>query len=693
MATLLRRFIVGLAALMALAILAFVVAVSLEIEIDLSPLRRPAESIASAALGREVRLAGAMTLVPTLSPTAEIHDVRVGNPAGWGKEDFLRMSLARVEVGILPLLFRRVSVREIRAEGVELNLRERRDGAVNWHFEPSPVAATAADTSRDDAKPASTQEMDFLRWELEIDKLALANILVSRQGPEDPEPIVLGVRELDARAATDKPFQLRASGSYRGHPYAFSLEGGSPKELLEGSANWPLEIELEIAETRLAISGLIHSGRWTIEELASIFLDPDPNAEPQRFADLEISLEGARLDSLDTLVGISLPPLGRHSTHGRFGGYTNGRFDSQIAIKVNESELVGSLEVQVASDPPSARLELVSETIQLADIDLGQWSAFEAAPPDAGAATPAAPDDTSVPLDASALLSPETLRRLDLAIDVRVAEVRSGRDRLGAARLTAQLAGGAFSLRPLVIEIPGGSLEIEMEIETGLAPEPDEIAAHFRFAIDRFDYGIMARRIDPGTQMAGLFSLDVDLATRAETLDDLMVHANGTIDFAIFPSKFEAGIFDLWAVNLMSAVLPKIDESQGSRINCVVGLFDLHDGRLEQKSILVDTSRMSVGGRARVDFATKEVDVMLEPRSKKPEFFSLATPIRVSGSIADFEIGVRFEDILGTIVTFATSPIHVPIRTIFGTTVPAEGWEACEAAGERDTRKMNAAPP
>ena len=214
-----------------------------------------------------------------------------------------------------------------------------------------------------------------------------------------------------------------------------------------------------------------------------------------------------------------------------------------------------------------------------------------------------------------------------------------------------------------------------------------------QFAIDNLDYGILARRIDPETEMGGLFSLNVELATHAATLDELMVHASGTIDIAIFPSEFEAGVFDLWAVNLMTAALPAIDKSHSSRINCVVALFDLHDGRLEQKSILVDTSKMSVGGRARVDFATEEVEVLLKPRAKKPEFFSLATPIRVKGRIRDFAIGVRFEDIIGTIVTFTTSPIHVPIRTIFGSTVPAEGWEVCEAAAARVTRKTSAALP
>ena len=136
-------------------------------------------------------------------------------------------------------------------------------------------------------------------------------------------------------------------------------------------------------------------------------------------------------------------------------------------------------------------------------------------------------------------------------------------------------------------------------------------------------------------------------------------------------------------VNLMSAVLPKLDSAESSKINCVVGLFNLEDGRLWQETILVDSSKMSPVGTAEVDFRTQRVEVELEPSAKKPEFFSLATPIRVSGTIPDFEVGVKTEDLIGSVIQFTTGIVHVPIRRIFGTRVPADGVETCLAATKR----------
>ena len=159
--------------------------------------------------------------------------------------------------------------------------------------------------------------------------------------------------------------------------------------------------------------------------------------------------------------------------------------------------------------------------------------------------------------------------------------------------------------------------------------------------------------------------------------------APAAINFAIFPEEFEAGIIDLWAVNLISAVLPVLESGDPSKINCVVGLFDMNDGRMKQRSILVDTSRMSVTGKAEVDFRTERVKVELVPSPKKPEFFNLATPIQVEGTFSDFGIGVKPEDLLGTVIRFVTSIVHVPLQRIFLGVRPAEDIERCLAAMKR----------
>ncbi len=69
----------------------------LEIRVELDPLRKPVELAAEQVLGRDVRFGGSLSLVPTLRPTLEVHDVTIANPPGRGDGDFASAGLLSLE--------------------------------------------------------------------------------------------------------------------------------------------------------------------------------------------------------------------------------------------------------------------------------------------------------------------------------------------------------------------------------------------------------------------------------------------------------------------------------------------------------------------------------------------------------------------------------------------------------------------
>jgi uncharacterized protein involved in outer membrane biogenesis len=201
--------------------------------------------------------------------------------------------------------------------------------------------------------------------------------------------------------------------------------------------------------------------------------------------------------------------------------------------------------------------------------------------------------------------------------------------------------------------------------------------------IDHFDYGVMARLFDADTEMDGVMSLDVEFASTAPELESILAHASGHLDFALFPGNFSADVFDLWAINLITSVASEVDKEEESAVNCVVLRLALDDGRLEERVIFMDTTRMSVAGKLAVDFKTQKIDLVAAPRAKRPEFFSMATPVKVQGSFEDFALGVNPLRLTGSVFSFVTSPLHVPIRRVFREKVPADCREACELAWDR----------
>jgi uncharacterized protein involved in outer membrane biogenesis len=214
-------------------------------------------------------------------------------------------------------------------------------------------------------------------------------------------------------------------------------------------------------------------------------------------------------------------------------------------------------------------------------------------------------------------------------------------------------------------------------------PTETDAALEARANIEQLDFGILARRIKPESDMGGWLSLDIDLKSRAESLETIMHNANGIIDFAVVPENLEADLFELWAINLLTSVLPQLDSEKTSKVNCGVFRFDIKDGEMKSDAIFADTTKMQVGGEAKANFKTEEVYLTMAPKAKKAEFFSLATPIEVKGTFTDYKIGVKPGGLIGTAVRFITSPVVVPIQRMFTEKVAADGKAACSAAMHR----------
>jgi uncharacterized protein involved in outer membrane biogenesis len=271
------------------------------------------------------------------------------------------------------------------------------------------------------------------------------------------------------------------------------------------------------------------------------------------------------------------------------------------------------------------------------------------------------------------LLSAEVLRRQNAYLTVSVDQVLSGREVLGDGHLKAQLKNGHAEIGPVVINTRGGSASLLLDYEPG----EKEVAVSLRTEAKRFDYGVLSRLIDPKSEMQGIFSLDVNLNARAQSVSEILRNGQGHIDFALWPQNLKSGLLDMWAVNVLMAVLPQVDSSNASRVNCVIGRFALKDGKLAAKTMLIDTTRMRVTGKGGADFTTEKIDFYMRPRAKTPQFLSLATPISVTGKFNDFHVGVGALDVVETVGQFVTSVIWVPLESIFGKTVPADGSDVC----------------
>ena len=102
--------------------------------LDIGRYRGLIEAQASQAVGRDVKLAGAMGFDLALHPTLVAEQVSVANPS-WASRPLLA-TFERVEatIGLLPLLARRVEIDRLALDGADIGLERAADGRPNWQL-------------------------------------------------------------------------------------------------------------------------------------------------------------------------------------------------------------------------------------------------------------------------------------------------------------------------------------------------------------------------------------------------------------------------------------------------------------------------------------------------------------------------------------------------------------------------------
>ena len=463
----------------------------------------------------------------------------------------------------------------------------------------------------------------------------------------------------ELRADAGAPITASLSGSAGAMPVVIKAQAGRLRELLEPGARLPFSISAESPAARLAVSG---------------------TAVPQRDPDvaLSLALNGERLDGLDALLETALPPWGPYALTARLRFPKRGYEVSAMRLALGESVLTGSGSLDTAPTPPKFDVSLAAERIQLDDFPLGDWSPFEqrdrAGSPMTVETTRRAVADSA--RRAHAIFSRDLLRRGDGKVDVVVKQVVSGADDLGRGRFVATVANGRATIGPIEVDSPAGSARGTLVYE----PRERDVLVDARVNVDRFDYGTFARRIRHGTDIDGAFSLELRLAATAPRLSAALATGSGRFDFAVWPKRLQARVFDLWAANLLFRLLPLIDVS-ASPMNCMVGQFDLEHGTLQSRRLVIDTVNTRTEGSGTAAFATSEVNLRFVPRSKVPQFFSLATPVEARGTFDDYRFGVRPADAFGTAARWAASPVVVPIQRLVGERIPADGRDVCVNPG------------
>ena len=248
------KVVAGLAVLAAAGI-AVVVAT-----FDANALVEPLQARVKAATGRELSIRGGVRVAWSLEPRIVLADVALAN-APWGAaKEMLSAQRLELELALLPLLSRRVEMKELRLVGPVFALETDGKGRRNWDFGRAPAAGSGTPGAGADAATAFV-----------IGNVAITNGRLTYRDDAGGGVTEVALERLAARARdASSPIAVELRGTVDGIAVAVAGTLGPADALLQRRWPYPVDLKGEIAGQKTALATRINASgtRYALDDLA-----------------------------------------------------------------------------------------------------------------------------------------------------------------------------------------------------------------------------------------------------------------------------------------------------------------------------------------------------------------------------------------------------------------------------------------
>jgi len=458
------------------------------------------------------------------------------------------------------------------------------------------------------------------------------------------------------------PVGLDFTGALDGEAIQIELSTQKLSDFFIESQNIHLDISAKIARSTIHLVG-----------------DVDLPITQKSFT-ADIDIKGQNLDHWNGLLNSKIPPFGPYRLRGNVSIDQTGFRINDAMLNIGSSDLGGQILIDTSNNKTKWNLDLVSRTFQINDFKTEGYHLF--------------PENDLKPVE-SDVKSTSVKKKLPSSnikhnksstypnaratILLEAKQVLSGKDDLGGGKLQINLTENSITVDSFELDLPGGAIEGALDLQKAT----NGITGKLKLNMDKLDYGVLYRYIDPESGYTGQISTRINLQLAGKDFGHLLDNANGKFDFALWPKKLGAEILNVWSVNLFLALLPELKKKE-SKLNCTTAILDIKDGQLTEELIFIDTTKLWMKGNVKLDFPEETVSLTLFPTAKKSKLFGLQVPIRLRGTFSDIGVTVKPFDLVTAYVSFITSPLHAPFRRAFANKAGDDLSELCGELLDRD---------
>jgi len=255
---------------------------------DYNKLRPRIEQMVKEATGRELNLAGDISLAVGFSPALVVTDITFANAPWASQPQMVKIGKLQAQVRLLPLLVGDVELRRVGLKGVDVLLETNPEGQGNWEFsvDASPAKKTGASKATG----------------INIDNIRIENLNLTFHDGKTGSATRFNLTDLKVtRQAAADVLAVDLIAEYSGKPVTLSGTTGLVRELM-GSKRFPLELAGRYSDANIKLAGTLDD----VIELKGI--------------DVKVQTSGDNLAKLKLTDNIQLPKTSAFDLTGHLKG-------------------------------------------------------------------------------------------------------------------------------------------------------------------------------------------------------------------------------------------------------------------------------------------------------------------------------------------------------------------------------------
>ena len=579
-------------------------------------LRGPVSRYVSGQLGRHFEITQRLDVSLGRTTTVRVEGLELANPE-WAKEPYLvKARAAEFDIALWPLLFGKVVLPRLSLTAPQIGLQIGPDGKRTW--------ALSRDTSDAGAVPQIGALM--------VDQGTVKYLAVN-QGAD-----LLVQFSIDADTSTPlaasvstaaMPLAYKASGKWKNEAFTANGRTGSVLQLGEDmKESFPIELNAATGKTTL-------KARGSVENLL-------------KFSGLDATfdLQGRNLEELYKLAGVVLPSTPPYKLRGKLSKHGMVWSASQIQGVLGSSDLNGELRFDTSQAVAKLTGTVQSKLLDFEDlrpvIGLPAKSSVTVALPATQSGAVAAIQKKKSGVNSSGKVLPTAtldlvrLKAMNADVIYSAADIRHVEQLpLDKGSVHVKLESGILQLEPITLGVAGGSLAGQIRIDSNVLPA----AFDTRLDVRAVQLNKLFPTIENTKNSLGKISGQINLKGRGNSAAQMLGSASG--DVALLMGKGEISNILLEFIGLDGGEVIKflLKGDRNVRLLCSAAAFEVKQGLMTSKVIVLDTTDTVINGRGQISLANETLDLTLDPLPKDHSILSFRSPLKIAGTFASPSAG------------------------------------------------------